>query len=763
MKFFLALVQATLSSFLLAADCSEFNEELLAEQLSFSRLSLRFPNVIGNHDMIGGWYINVEKNEDYPSHLKVFEKYMNNSTDQESTVKPKSRLLREIFGETAKKNSFQMFTSDFFNVIIPSSAAKQTIQDEGFNFFSQLNALELSLPSSYFLNEGQIYKNLKINKQSNKLDTALSKEGLKHFIEFYGQSRDVFGKVYENNEDFKADLNDLIELADKNPIVILLQLDKTKRHSSGVVLKKNKEAKLIAYIFDTMGIDLPARPCGYRYENTKNKGLIKTISILKNKQILPIITPINLRISLQKDFYSCLFATVLFFEAIIKDEIVSINDFGYTEVFGDVYVIKELLPSEALPVYYAIKYLPLLAGVQSDLALFLMIDCLDEKLFSKLAKARSNWNRLSSQESIVTERKNIFWQAGYLSFLAWFDSCYKQNKPLPFPDFEVLALSGDENRNFSELEIVVNELSEDIKNSNEIENLLEKRFYNFYRILYDKLFPIYADFLLLYEKYKQEKNNYNLEDALLKQHKEIKNLVTTVNVEKYLSFILQKYKQPLELTRIKYPETNHMIVSRLITKWFSSEKNSETDDMIQKFFLRSIDNLFTGKEDLYLISSEADSLVKKLPIKMAKNKLLTIINDKLNICDIYLHNFRENPTIDTLVELEKSVENNQLSADILSPILKEISDLFPDQPLKDIFPSSADCHIKSRQLLLIFHSLWPSYINNENFIQTAAVMHWKNDIGELKKALNVLIEENSFSKEKEKAINLLKKFGATPR
>ncbi len=286
MKFFLALVQATLSSFLLAADFSEFNEELLAEQLSFSKLSLSFPNVIGNHDAFNG-YTKAEKHNDYLSHFKSFEKYMNNSTDQANTVKPKSRLLREIFGEIARKNSFQRFESKFFNVIIPSSAAKQTIQEESFNFFSQLNALKLSLPRSYFLNEGQIYENLKANKKSNKLDTALSKEGLKHFIEFYGQSRDVFGKVYENNGDFEEELKDLIELADRKPVVLLLQLDQTKRHSSGVVLKKNKEAKLIAYIFDTMGIDLPARPCGYRYKNTENNGLIKAVSILKNKQILP--------------------------------------------------------------------------------------------------------------------------------------------------------------------------------------------------------------------------------------------------------------------------------------------------------------------------------------------------------------------------------------------------------------------------------------------------------------------------------------------
>ncbi len=392
-----------------------------------------------------------------------------------------------------------------------------------------------------------------------------------------------------------------------------------------------------------------------------------------------------------------------------------------------------------------------------------MIDCLDEKLFSELAKARSNWNRLTSK--IVPERKNIFWQAGYLSFLAWFDSCYKQNKAIPFPDFEVLALSGDENRNFSDLEIVVSELLEDVKNS---ENILEKRFYKFYRIFYDKLFPVYDNFSILYDKYNQEKNNSNLEDDLLKQYNEIKHLVTTVSIEKYLSFILLKYKQPLELTRIKYPGTDHMIVSRLITKWFSSEKNSETDDLIQKYLLRSINNLFGAKEDCYLISSEADSLVKNLQIKIAKNKIFTMITDKLNICDIYLRNFRENPTIDTLVELEKSVENNQLSADILSPILKEISDLFPDQPLKDIFPSTSDCNIKNREMLLIFNSLYPSYINYENEgkkinyeipINTGAVKRWKMEIGELKKALNVLIEENPFSKEKEKALNLLKKFG----
>ncbi len=81
MKFLLALVQATLSSFLLAADCSKFNEKLLAEQLSFSQLSLKLPNVIGNNDM-AGWCIYFEKHEGYLRHFKMFEKYMSNSTNQ---------------------------------------------------------------------------------------------------------------------------------------------------------------------------------------------------------------------------------------------------------------------------------------------------------------------------------------------------------------------------------------------------------------------------------------------------------------------------------------------------------------------------------------------------------------------------------------------------------------------------------------------------------------------------------------------------------
>ncbi len=149
----------------------------------------------------------------------------------------------------------------------------------------------------------------------------------------YGQSRDIVAKVYEGNEDFEKELDHLATLADQQAVALLLQLDLSKRHSSGLVLKKNEEGTIIAYIFDTMGLSLPAQPCGFRTKNINNN-LFSVINALKNKEIPFLITSINLRIYLQKNLYSCLFATILFFEAIIKNEIIITTAEDYTAVYG---------------------------------------------------------------------------------------------------------------------------------------------------------------------------------------------------------------------------------------------------------------------------------------------------------------------------------------------------------------------------------------------------------------------------------------------
>jgi hypothetical protein len=138
-------------------------------------------------------------------------------------------------------------------------------------------------------------------------------------MNFYAQAKNIYAKVFMNCDEFKKELDTLAEQALEKPIAIILQLDKSQRHSTGLFLKAKQSGEIEAFMFDTMGLNLPARPCGLRYYEDAN--LKRVMQLLNDKDIRLLITPINVRLSLQKDFYSCLFATVLFFESIIKEKI----------------------------------------------------------------------------------------------------------------------------------------------------------------------------------------------------------------------------------------------------------------------------------------------------------------------------------------------------------------------------------------------------------------------------------------------------------
>lgn len=373
-------------------------------------------------------------------------------------ITAKNAVTMEIFGPIASQAMLQKIEKAYLESRIPALGIG--IHDN-FHLITSINNLKLSLPCSFF--------NYFSVENKSVMDTVLSEDGMNQLMCYYAHEKDIYTYVFMTNKDFEMYLPKLLAKAQEKPVAIILQLDQSKRHSSGIILKKNADM-LESFIFDSVGIDLPAEYCGQRgYANQTYYNLNNIITVLKNQQVKIMISPINTVIQLQKDFYSCFFAAFMFFETILTDNFKRIdnNDTDYTEVYGIPYKYGAMGR-------YAISYLPFLAGVQDALALILMTDCLDNFNFLDLACAQANWNRIISKEEkkyvlnkdgffeqvnyIKIEQKNLFWQIGYLKLLEWFNECNKNGLSQPLPDFTTLALEKGKERDESDMEQLVNKL-----------------------------------------------------------------------------------------------------------------------------------------------------------------------------------------------------------------------------------------------------------------------------------------------------------------
>jgi hypothetical protein len=222
-----------------------------------------------------------------------------------------------------------------------------------------------------------------------------------------------------------------------------------------------------AYIFDTTGLTLPAIPCGqHEYKGSVNSDLKSLFPIFQKKKINVAVMPVNTAHTLQADPYSCLMATILFFQAMQRKKYQMLEEPGITECYGvSTFGNKSMWHSPVS--LFACTYIPLLAGIQSTLGFLFCMDPLNEAeaLFEDLVKLRTDWQRKPKEDSHITY--NIFWQEAYLKLLTWFAAVHN-NTISDFPDFEALCHESAPRKEKSAFEKKYQEFKGSLKNEETI-------------------------------------------------------------------------------------------------------------------------------------------------------------------------------------------------------------------------------------------------------------------------------------------------------
>ncbi|NNM59358.1 MAG: hypothetical protein HKM04_06035 [Legionellales bacterium] len=316
-------------------------------------------------------------------------------------------------------------------------------------------------------------------------DTALSQEGLNALMQFYAASREITGYIFMNASDFMTQITSIKAEANNKPVVCMVFLEPSKRHATGFYFQQKNEQSTV-YTFDTMGLTLPAAPCGLRgYKHDNLPGIESIFQELTEQEITIAITPVNTVLSLQRDKYSCLIATMLFFEGIYKGEYENLDTPGITSCFGEpalscseasektTHTLTLTASGKNIEKFnvnlYVITSLPFLVGCQNLMAFMCMMDSIKnaDTLFPHLAGYMADWQRAVFEVRWNNpSTRNIFWQACYAELLAWFNLCHQTNKVAAWPDFEALAKNGYPARQEkSEFENKISEIELKAKNS----------------------------------------------------------------------------------------------------------------------------------------------------------------------------------------------------------------------------------------------------------------------------------------------------------
>lgn len=364
-------------------------------------------------------------------------------------IVPQNRFNRQLLAEKLPFKNTNRYPKDIRNKL-PGFGAEANNNVE-FNFLDQLNAANLKLPSAYFRRHDP--------EQTDTLDAALSAEGLQAFMQYYSKAMKMDARVFMCDKDFVEQVDNIKKAAEKAPVACVIYLEPSKRHATGfyfVVVNK----QLTCFVFDTMGLTLPAYPCGQRYGESEAK-VARVLKALQKNNIYIALTPINTVLSMQADSYSCLMATLLFFEGMQRGDYQMVEKPGITESYGDSafdfnnkkqsYVFSifgaydeianEFLAVNDLPVkLFAIKYLPLLVGVQQTLAFLFMLDPLEngENILLEAVRYRTDWYKFTSECW-----HNTFWPTAYIKLLKGFESYYlnSSNTVEQLPDFFALMKS----------------------------------------------------------------------------------------------------------------------------------------------------------------------------------------------------------------------------------------------------------------------------------------------------------------------------------
>lgn len=196
-----------------------------------------------------------------------------------------------------------------------------------FSFIDALNGANIALPKDLFLEQK--------NQSSSDTDSSLSQKGLELLAKDYAQTSGMKIFIMRSSEEFEAAISEIKRIAENKPVACFVNVDPAARHITGIYFD-NINNQVCSFIFDTMGLTLPAYPCGLRgYHHNDYYRIINFLSILE-KNTIPIgIMPINTVLRLQYDRFSCLIATVLFFEGMRDHKFQLLESLGMVACYGE--------------------------------------------------------------------------------------------------------------------------------------------------------------------------------------------------------------------------------------------------------------------------------------------------------------------------------------------------------------------------------------------------------------------------------------------
>ena len=350
----------------------------------------------------------------------------------EAYIIPLSHFIRQLL---APKLPLRNLNREEGNVLIKELPKEDVKEAPEFDLIDSLNQLNLTFPSTFFLPHQY--------KGTPYFDTVLNKEGLESFMHYFTQATGIAGEIFVNADNFIAQIPNLSEKF-THSMACLVSFESTKRHMTGIYLKKENE-KITAYIFDTTGLSLPGYPCGYR-GYSDNRQLERALSVLSANDITPAIMPVNTVVSIQNDQFSCLMATILFFIGMQQNAYQLLKEPGITDSYGDSYFYKNsdnsimargIFTGNINVQMYVTTFLPLLIGTQNRLAFLFMMDPISniDNSFSDIVSIRANWI-MKQTSKYGTYFYNYFWQFTYVELLGWFNNCFHQKQAQPLPDFE---------------------------------------------------------------------------------------------------------------------------------------------------------------------------------------------------------------------------------------------------------------------------------------------------------------------------------------
>lgn len=383
-----------------------------------------------------GWY--GDQRRQMPCPVKEY--------DGEGGVVPASPINRHILGKILKPRSFHRFIAELpsirYELRDAPSFPVYDLVDELKNTAFEINAGHFII---YPAADGSVL-----------CDTAMSERGLRELMKYLSMIMGFHGLVFESIDDFEGYLKRKGGF-EHLPAACLITTDSSGRHVTGVYAKANSGGSVEVFFFDTFGITLPGVGCGDRGYSESRLPIESCFRTLNEFGIRIHIMPINTVIPMQRDPYSCLSATFLFFQAMQSCEYQFLKNIGICECYGYPACDYEYVDGEKkhfyyqVPVgFYAVTYLPILVGVQNALALTFMLDPTtdgDDGKYKRVVRLQANWQTRTPKSDRSSRTENTFWQHVYVLLLKWLDSCYgavqKGETIPPLPDFKKLMVSRD--------------------------------------------------------------------------------------------------------------------------------------------------------------------------------------------------------------------------------------------------------------------------------------------------------------------------------